>query len=89
MVALHEAIELRLSKLGFRSDGRRFRPHLTIGRVRGNSPADLGDLVGSLTEQQDFFGGVGDVSEVVVFSSEPGRNGPVYEPLSHAELAGR
>jgi len=88
MVALHDALESRLAGLGFRSDGRRFRPHLTIGRVRSGSPADVCQLASLLADQQDFVGGSGDVSEVVVFSSESGRGGPVYEPLSHAELSG-
>jgi 2'-5' RNA ligase len=89
MIALHDAIEHRLAELGFRSDGRRFRPHLTIGRVRSSSPAEIRELASLLADQQDFIGGSGDVSEVVVFSSEQARGGPVYEPLSHAELRGR
>lgn len=89
MVALHDALQNRLAELGFRSDGRRFRPHLTIGRVRSSSPTEVRELACLLADQQDFVGGSGDVSEVVVFSSEAGREGPVYEPLSHAELGGR
>jgi len=89
MVALHDVLERRLAGLGFRSDGRRFRPHLTIGRVRNSSTEEIEALAALLADQQDFIGGSGDVSEVVVFSSEQGREGPVYEPLSHAELGGR
>jgi RNA 2',3'-cyclic 3'-phosphodiesterase len=89
MIALHDAIEHRLAEMGFRSDGRRFRPHLTIGRVRSSSPDEIRELASLLSAQQDFVGGSGDVSEVVVFSSEPSRGGPIYEPLSHAELSGR
>jgi 2'-5' RNA ligase len=89
MVALHDALEQRLAALGFRSDGRRFRPHLTIGRVRSSSPSEIRVLASLLADQRDFVGGSGDVSEVVVFSSELSRAGPAYEPLSHAELGGR
>jgi 2'-5' RNA ligase len=88
MVALHDALERRLTDLGFRGEGRRFRPHLTIGRVRNSSPTEIQELASLLAAEQEFVGGASDVSEVVVFSSEAGRNGPVYEPLSHAELRG-
>ncbi|HEV3003704.1 MAG TPA: RNA 2',3'-cyclic phosphodiesterase, partial [Pirellulales bacterium] len=35
MVELNGAIERELAPLGFRREQRRFRPHLTLGRVRG------------------------------------------------------
>jgi len=86
LIALHERLETSLVKLGFRQEQRRFRPHLTIGRVRGLSgAAELGELV---ARHQDFDAGISDVDEVVVFSSELNRDGPTYEPLSTAELTG-
>ena len=86
MIALHERLETSLAKLGFRQEQRRFRPHLTIGRVRGlPGAAELGQLVARC---QDFDAGISDVDEVVVFSSELNRDGPTYEPLSTAALAG-
>lgn len=86
LIALHAAVEDSLAELGFRRDERRFLPHLTLGRVRSGSPgtADLGQLIG---ESSDFAGGVVSVDEVVVFSSQLGREGPTYEPLSTAPLA--
>ena len=45
MIALHDRIEAELAKLGYRPEGRRFRPHLTIGRVR-SSPAGIDELAG-------------------------------------------
>jgi 2'-5' RNA ligase len=87
MIELHDAIEFELAKLGYRSENRRFRPHLTIGRVR-NSPLGIGELGRLLEEQADFEGGLSLVDEVVVFSSVLGRDGPTHEPLCHAELKG-
>ncbi len=60
---------------------------MTVGRVRQSSEGidELGDL---LQVQADFEGGVALVDEVVVFSSELGRDGPTYEPLCHVELKG-
>src|SRR6185295_8788792 len=43
MISLHDAIERSLAKLGYRTEGRRYRPHLTIGRVR-RSPDQVGEL---------------------------------------------
>jgi 2'-5' RNA ligase len=87
MIELHDAIEFELAKLGYRSENRRFRPHLTIGRVR-QSPAGIPELGRLIQKHAEFDGGVSLVDEVVVFSSELGPDGPTYEPLCHAELKG-
>ncbi|HWA97125.1 MAG TPA: RNA 2',3'-cyclic phosphodiesterase [Pirellulales bacterium] len=89
MIELYEAIDAALTKLGFRSEQRKFRPHLTLGRVRGHDPAGIHRLAEQIASQRDFFGGVSDVVEVVVFSSTLAREGPTHEPLSHAPLGGR
>ncbi|MHB1033510.1 MAG: RNA 2',3'-cyclic phosphodiesterase [Pirellulales bacterium] len=88
MAVLHDCVEAALAKIGFREDGRRFEPHLTIGRVREGGPgiAELGRL---LKQNADFLAGTATLSEVVVFSSELSRSGPTYEALGHAELLGR
>ena len=41
-----------------------------------------------LPKHADFDGGVSTVDEVVVFSSELGRDGPTHEPLCHAGAEG-
>jgi 2'-5' RNA ligase len=88
MVTLHDAIEHELSKIGFRAEGRRFRPHLTIGRIRqgGSGLQALGNL---LRENENFDGGLSTVFEVAILSSQLTREGPIYEPLGYAELKGR
>ncbi len=88
MVDLHARIEAELSPLGYRGDGRRFRPHLTIGRVRASRQGidELGELI---RENAEFEAGVSTVFDVAVVSSTLTRGGPIYEPLGHAELKGR
>jgi len=88
MVALHGKIEEPLRKLGFRPEHRRYESHLTIGRVRRGGPglAELGQL---LQQHADYLAGRVKVSEVVLFSSELGREGPTYEALSRAKLGTR
>jgi 2'-5' RNA ligase len=88
MCQVHDAVEQALSPVGFRSEQRRFRPHLTIGRVRNSSAAGIRDLADRLAAHGDFEGGLTDVCEVVLFSSEMGRDGPRYQPLSHSRLDG-
>ena len=87
IAVLHERIEVALAELGFRREHRRFRPHLTIGRVRS---ADRGieELARVLGENHDFVAGVVDVDEVVAFSSELDRAGPIHEALATAPLEG-
>jgi RNA 2',3'-cyclic 3'-phosphodiesterase len=86
MVLLHEAVERALGDLGYRRENRRFRPHLTLGRVRGDR--DLRQLGQLVAQHADFVGGVASIDEVVVFSSELEADGPVHEPLSVAPLNG-
>jgi 2'-5' RNA ligase len=87
MIELHDAVELELSKLGYRSENRRYRPHLTIGRVR-QSPDGIEELAELIEAHADFDAAVSMVEEVVVFSSQLNREGPTYEPLCHVDLRG-
>jgi len=82
---LQRRIETALVPLGFRPEGRRFHPHLTIGRVKHGS-AD--ELARKLQDHASFQGGASYISEVVVYSSELSREGPTYTALSRAVLGG-
>jgi len=84
-VALHDRIESALAPLGYREEQRRFRPHMTLGRVR-HSPYGIAELGRLVTEHATFAAGEMTVSEVVVFSSRLERQGPVYEVLGRAPL---
>jgi 2'-5' RNA ligase len=88
MIALERQVESALKKLRYPPEGRRFTPHLTIGRVRGGGPAlvDLGRL---LQEHAEDEVGPTSVEEVVVFASHLDRLGPTYEALGRAPLGGR
>jgi 2'-5' RNA ligase len=85
IIALQATIEKSLEPLGFRGEARRFTPHLTIGRPgRGEAPRSLATELAKLA---DFEGGKMLVDEVVVYSSELTRQGPIYEPLGFAPLS--
>jgi 2'-5' RNA ligase len=89
MIQLHATVENVLADFGFRQEQRRFRPHITLGRVRNGAAGGQQEFAERLKEYAAFEGGVASVFEVAVFSSELGPHGPVYEPLGHAELASR
>lgn len=82
---LQAEVESALKQLGFPREGRRFRPHLTLGRVRGAAAAvrELGQQISALG---DFEAGEFLVDEVVVFSSELTADGPIYSPLARIPL---
>ncbi len=82
---LQQAIEQSLTTLGFPSENRRFRPHLTLGRVRQSGPTpEL--LAEKIRADANLNAGETIVDEVVVFSSRLTKDGPVYEALARAEL---
>jgi 2'-5' RNA ligase len=87
MAELAEQVESALEPFGFRRETRRFRTHLTIGRVRRNGGRIAG-LGSALAEQAGYEAGRMPVEEVVVFSSELTRAGPIYEAMGRAPLGG-
>jgi 2'-5' RNA ligase len=84
MVALHTAIEKKLRQLGYRSEGRRFVPHITLGRAGRN--ARPRPLVRELAALAEFDAGSMLVGEVTVYASRLGPVGPSYEALARAPL---
>ena len=85
MIALQSTIERALESLGFRGEARRYTPHLTIGRPgRGEPPRELAT---ELAAMADYQGGNMLVDEVIVYSSELTRTGPLYSPLGFAPLS--
>jgi 2'-5' RNA ligase len=85
VIALHDAIDQELYKIGFALEARRFQPHLTLGRIRkGGTPQEA--LAQRLDDNRDFLAGHTSVAEVILFSSELQKGGPVYEVLARAPL---
>ena len=84
--ALHDALEPPLMDLGcYRREERKFTPHVTLGRIRGESmPAGL---PAALTQQLTWKAGAVNVRELHVMGSELTSNGPRYTVLSRAKLA--
>ena len=83
-IALHNEIEAALADMGLKKDEREFRLHLTIGRTKGiRSGSSVAKRVEAL-EVIDF--GSFNVSELTLFKSELGADGPLYTPVKKFEL---
>jgi 2'-5' RNA ligase len=85
LCAIHDALERPLLDLGcYRREERKYTPHLTLGRVKGEGPVDqLGE---ALAKQAGWRGGQAVVNQIHVMSSKLGPHGPEYAVLSRAKL---
>lgn len=88
LVALNGRVEAALAPLGFAPEDRPFQAHLTLGRVRRPTRA-LANLAPLLKQRADLSLGQSRIHEVVVFSSQLQRDGPIYTALRRLGLAGR
>ncbi len=84
---LHEMLETELGAIGFPREGRRFRPHVTLGRVRGSR--GLSDLRSVIERHRDFDAGKLDIEEVTLFESELDPRGARYHSLGVYPLRAR
>jgi 2'-5' RNA ligase len=84
LCALHDDLEIPLAELGYRREERRYTPHATLGRVRGDS--STGTLARVLSEQANWKGGETLVREIRIMASELTPRGPVYTVLGRAAL---
>jgi len=84
MGVLHELLRAALVRLGMRVEDRRFRPHITLGRVRSiRDPQALRDAARAHRDE-DF--GRQRAGELVAYASELTPDGPIYTPLCRAPL---
>ena len=81
---LQDRLERRSEAIGFPPEGKPFRPHVTLARVREGQRLPVGALEGLTGEYQPvaFL-----ASELVLYESVLSRGGPRYEPRLTLELA--
>ena len=82
LLDLQSEIDALASSLGFASEEREYRPHMTLGRLR--SPASITDLVSPFVRKKfhDFK-----ISELTLFESALQGSFPVYIPLHTVTLS--
>jgi len=86
LAELHRRLDKAFVDLGVEAEGREFRPHLTLARVR--SPRNLKALVEALAKFADEAFGTQAVSEVAVMRSDLKPEGPTYTKLAAVKLPG-
>jgi 2'-5' RNA ligase len=74
--ALFREIDAALAEIGFERDGRRFSPHLTIGRVKDRR--DVALVVRELSTYKDVFFGTIEVREILLMKSALKPSGAEY-----------
>lgn len=84
---LQENIENALSAAGFPREGRRFHPHVTVGRVRDRLPAEWGVKYAKALSGKPF--GVVGVSSFQFYESRLSPKGAVYHVLRDVPLSGK
>lgn len=85
---LYTGIEEHLLNLRcYRAEERGYTPHLTLGRI--TTPEAGFAAAAELPKHDAWDAGRVRVSEVLVFSSEMERDGPVYRVIGRAPLTGK
>jgi len=86
LTELAERLERTFREMGYKEERRAFHPHLTLGRVKSPRGADALRDAARARAETDF--GLQPAEEIVVFSSELTRDGPVYTAVARAPLGG-
>ncbi|MGI6401616.1 MAG: RNA 2',3'-cyclic phosphodiesterase [Thermoguttaceae bacterium] len=93
--ALAEKIEDELEKIGYPREGRKFSPHLTIGRARKRdrnvgsiNHEEVATLAEKLGKLDQVYFGTNSVESITLYCSELDRRGPKYEPLATIDFGG-
>lgn len=86
MGELAAGLEDALGELGFPRERRRFRPHITVARVR--SVRDRERLRAAVAPWREEPFGTPRADALTVYSSELTPQGPVYAPLARPALGG-
>jgi 2'-5' RNA ligase len=83
LIALAGQLDQRLAALGFEPEGRPYRPHVTLARVKGRAPGTMQELI---LENEGTELGACVIGEITLFQSDLTPNGSAYSVLASAEL---
>lgn len=86
LVALHRRLEAALKPLGFEPEGRPFRPHLTLARIK--APGRAGGVVRALEAHRGVEIGKITVDRIVLYQSTLKPTGALYTALEEVALGG-
>lgn len=84
---LHHDVEVACARQGYELDGRPYRPHLSLGRVKEQGTVAVNRALHSAARKvrftDEFF-----VSSIDLMQSTPGAGGSIYSVLATAPLRG-
>jgi 2'-5' RNA ligase len=84
---LYDCIKSGLKDTGISLEERPFRPHLTLGRIKGIR--DQENLKSLITRYLEAEMQSQPVNEVILYESILSQTGPVYKPLGRFPLSGK
>ena len=84
LIPLQKEMDASLEKIGFQPEGRPFRPHLTLGRVKSNRGKE--ELMRRVEKYREEEIGNFQVEKVILFKSDLTPAGPIYTPLREVRL---
>lgn len=82
---LHHDVEVAFGELGFEVEGRAFRPHLTLARVRDRLDEPMARALSRAAKRIEYRADVV-VQAIDLMGSELGPGGPTYTTLASAPL---
>jgi len=86
LASIRDDLELAMEDFGVPPDGRGFKAHLTMARIKGSR--GVRELAEALEAWRDRGFGQCRVEELVLFMSELSRSGPTYTALARVPLGG-
>lgn len=82
LVKLAENSDDALNSLGFSKENRKFKPHLTIGRVKSAVSRKFTESIQNIAFQSDAI----EIKEMVIMRSDLKPTGAIYTPLNKIKL---
>jgi 2'-5' RNA ligase len=79
LLRLVEGVEVETEKMGWPREIRKYSPHITIGRVKGNM--NLGRLAAAMDLINDRHWGDQEAGELFLYRSHLGKGGARYEKV--------
>lgn len=83
---LHARLETALADAGMPGDGRPFKGHLTMARIK--TPPTSTEMLDIIENHADFETDAFDIGAIVLYRSELGPAGARYSPLARVALNG-
>lgn len=84
LVSLQKSLEAALRPLGFKPEGRPFKGHLTLARIK--APGRTGGVLKAIEAQKDVDLGKMSVDKIVLYQSTLKPTGAVYAALEEVGL---